>query len=83
MKFLLQTCHTENATAAIGQRGGIRAVGHEQPVARFPKQSLEGLDKSESCRMANTCSSASPVIEVGQAVGPVLRGLLSLATQQG
>ena len=33
MGFSLQTCHPVNATVAIGQRGGIRAVGQKQPVA--------------------------------------------------
>jgi len=31
MEFRLQTCHPENATAAIGQRGGIRAAGQLRP----------------------------------------------------
>lgn len=35
MKFRLQTCHPENATAAIGQRGGIRAVGQERPFKKL------------------------------------------------
>ena len=32
MGFSLQTCHPVNATVAIGQRGGIRAVGQKRSL---------------------------------------------------
>jgi len=53
MEFRLQTCHPENATAAIGQRGGIRAAGHNQTATPFRLLPFNGPLHSESCLIPN------------------------------
>lgn len=44
--------------AALGCRDEVRATGQDQPVANSSKLSFEGLNESESCRVANSLSSS-------------------------